>query len=135
MDGITPAKTILVVDDEQDILTYLSTLLDDHGYTVRTASNAKEAWEKILSCAPDLLTLDIMMPKQSGIAFYRNMKLDARTQTIPVIFISAFSMAQNFTGFRFRKLVPDEEVPEPEGFLEKPIVIPTLLALIRNVIG
>lgn len=129
------AKTILVVDDEPDIVTYLTVVLRDHGYQVRCAQTADEAMNDILTVKPDLLSLDVMMPKRSGIAFYRALKSDAETRDIPVIFISAFTVAQNFTGPEFRKYVPDLDIPEPEAYLEKPVDIPKLLEIVNNVIG
>ncbi len=118
-----------------DILLYLSTLLEDEGYETDTAPDARQADQQIRQSKPDLITLDIMMPRESGIAFYRTLKLDHETKDIPVIFISAFSLAQSFTGFKFRKLIPDENVPEPEGFIEKPVEIPNLLDMIHSAIG
>ena len=128
-------KKILIVDDERDIIIYLSTLLKENGYEVLQAQSAEEALEKILDDRPDLVCLDIMMPKQSGIALYRKFKLDDRSKNIPAIFISAFGMAEKFTGEGFRKYVPEPEVPEPVAYLEKPVQVPRLLDLIQEAVG
>ena len=128
-------KTVLVVDDEPHIITYLTTLLRDNGYQTAQARSAEEAKERVTDEKPDLISLDIMMPKQSGIAFYRDLKLDEQTKDIPVIFVSAFSLARDFTGPGFRKLIPDEQVPEPEAYLEKPVEVPRLLEVIRSIVG
>ena len=128
-------KKILIVDDERDIVIYLSTLLKENGYQVLQAQSAEEALEKILDERPDLVCLDIMMPKQSGIALYRKFKLDDRSKDIPAIFISAFGMADKFTGEGFRKYVPEPEVPEPLAYLEKPVQVPRLLDLIQEAVG
>ncbi|MFO8057053.1 MAG: response regulator [bacterium] len=125
-------KSIMIVDDEPDILLYLETLLADQGYRVIKARSAEEAWEKLREDKPDLFCLDIMMPKQSGIALYRNLKLDPLYKDVPTIFISAFSTSKDFTGKGFRKLVPDREVPEPEVYLEKPLNIPSFLSAVRQ---
>jgi len=126
---------ILVVDDEADIIMYLDTLLKDNGYDVLQARSVKEAREIMEQVKPDLVCLDIMMPKQSGIALYRELKLDDGFKDIPVIFISAFSLARDFYGSEFRKLIPDRRVPEPENYLEKPVQPAKLLAAIEKVIG
>ncbi len=128
-------KKILVVDDEPDILTYLTVLMENNGYQTFQALNAVEAMQKITEIKPDLITLDIMMPKKSGIAFYRELKLNQQTLDIPVIFISAFSMARDFMGPGFRKLIPDMDIPEPEAFIEKPVDIPRLLEMINKILG
>ena len=128
-------KTILIVDDEPDIVTYLATLLEDNGYRVIQTRSAGEAADRLRDTVPDLITLDIMMPKRSGIAFYRDLKMDERTKNVPAIFISAFSLARDFTGSGFRTLIPEPEVPEPEAFVEKPIEVSKLLRTIESVIG
>ncbi len=128
-------KKILVVDDEPDIIAYLDMLLDDHGYKVLQARSAKEAFVLMENNMPDLICLDIMMPKKSGIAFYHEFKLDDRFKALPTIFISAFSLARDFYGEGFRKLIPDTSVPEPEAYLEKPIRADKLLEVIKRTIG
>ena len=128
-------KKILVVDDEPDIITYLDVLLDDHGYKMFQARSAKEAFSIMKTIKPDLICLDIMMPKKSGIAIYCDVKLDDRLKDVPTIFISAFSMARDFYGDGFRKLVPDIRIPEPEAFVEKPIQTEKLLEIIKQTIN
>ncbi len=125
------ARSIMIVDDETDIVLYLDTLLRDHGYRVIQARSAEEAWEKLQEEKPDLLCLDIMMPKQSGIALYRKLKLDPLYKDVPVIFISAFSTRKDFSGRGFRKLVPEREVPEPDAYLEKPLNIGNFLSTVK----
>ena len=128
-------KKILVVDDEPDIIMYLSTLLEDHGYEVLTASSAEQAREILAEGAPDLLCLDIMMPKQSGIAFYKELRLDDRFKDTPTMFISAFSLARDFSGQGFRKLIPDSRIPEPEAFIEKPVRPGVLIETVGKILG
>ncbi len=133
--GLDGKKLILVVDDEPDIVSYMETVLEDNGYRTVHAHSAGEALDEIEKARPDLIILDIMMPKQSGIALYQKLKMNEDKKDIPVIFLSAFSMAEDFTGKRFRKLIPDRRVPEPIAYIEKPVDVPGLLAEISNVIG
>lgn len=128
-------KTVLVVDDEPDITVYLAALLRDNGYETIEARSAEEATKRVLDSRPDLISLDLMMPEQSGLAFYRKLKMDARTKDIPAIFVSAFSSARDFRGSGFRRLVPDKEVPEPEGFVEKPVQPSHFLEAVRTAIA
>ena len=64
-------KKILVLDDEPHVVTYLETLLHDHGYETASASNGKEGMDKVRSEAPDLICLDISMPPPTGVRVYR----------------------------------------------------------------
>jgi len=114
-------KKILVLDDEPHVVTYLETLLRDNGYETVSASNGKEGMEKVESEKPDLVCLDISMPEQSGVRFYRNLKDDPRLADIPVLIVTAV------TGYGgdpepFKRFVSTrKQVPPPEGFLSKPI--------------
>jgi len=128
-------KKVLLVDDEPDIRMYLGALIEDNGYEVLMAQNTEEALSFMERQKPNLICLDIMMPKKSGLAFYNDFKLDDRFKDIPTIFISAFSLARDFYGSGFRKLIPDTRVPEPEGYLEKPVKVDKLLEAIEKIIG
>ena len=70
------AKNILVVDDEEDMVTWLTTLLEDNGYRTTAAYNGVEAFEKAKSERPDLITLDISMDKESGVKTLRHLQED-----------------------------------------------------------
>jgi CheY-like chemotaxis protein len=59
-------KTVLIVDDEPDIRLFLKTVLEDAGFNVMTANNGKHALERIKECKPDLISLDLVMPKMGG---------------------------------------------------------------------
>jgi CheY-like chemotaxis protein len=107
-------KKILVVEDEQDVSTYLTTLFKDHGYDTVSASNGKEGFDLAKTEKPDLITLDIAMPDQTGVRTYRQYKEDDETKDIPVIIITAI-------GDSFRRYLKKlSGFPIPEGFMNKP---------------
>ena len=114
-------KKILIVDDEDHIVKYLTTLLEDNGYETNAAYNGKEGMEQVKKNIPDLICLDITMPEQSGIRFYRNLKEDTSLANIPVVIVTAV------TGFGgdpepFKKFIGSrKQVPPPEAFFSKPI--------------
>ncbi len=114
-------KTILVLDDEPHVVTYLETLLHDNGYQTISAPNGKEGMKKVKSAPVDLICLDMSMPEESGVRFYRNLKDDAELSGIPVLIVTAV------TGYGgdpepFKKFISTrKQVPPPEGFLSKPI--------------
>ncbi|OLL28155.1 response regulator [Burkholderia sp. SRS-W-2-2016] len=82
-------KTILVVDDEFDILTVWRLLLERHGYTVLTASNGAAALELVRTSRPDIIVSDCMMPVMSGIQLCAALNADAELREIPIILCSA----------------------------------------------
>lgn len=80
---------IQIVDDKPENLSLLSTMLKNHGYLTRMAINGELALNSIRAYPPDLILLDIMMPDISGYVVCEQLKADARTRDIPIIFISA----------------------------------------------
>lgn len=123
------AKKILIVDDEQDVLTYLRTLFRDNGYETAEAVDGKDAMEQVRSFGPDLITLDIIMPNQSGVGFYRALKKDDTLENIPVIVLSGVGQYKAF----FAR--DHHTVPKPNAFVEKPFNKDELLKMVRELIG
>jgi DNA-binding response OmpR family regulator len=80
---------VLVVDDEAYILNILDFSLDSEGFTVLTAANGEDALRKATDEHPDLVILDVMMPKIDGFEVCRALKAKKETQTIPVILLTA----------------------------------------------
>ncbi|MFX0122766.1 MAG: PleD family two-component system response regulator, partial [Candidatus Hodarchaeota archaeon] len=84
----TEKKRILIVDDEEDTLEMLSTILEHENYITWKATNGKEALE-LVKKLPDLILLDIRMPKVSGLEVCRRLKQDDKFKNIPIIIFSA----------------------------------------------
>ncbi len=82
-------STVLIVDDVQANLMILEDLLTDKGITIFKAENGKRALKMAVLYSPDLILLDIIMPKQDGFEVCENLKLDEKTKDIPVIFLTA----------------------------------------------
>jgi CheY-like chemotaxis protein len=123
------AKKILVVDDEADVVTYLTTVLTDAGYETASASNGEEAMEQIRKSRPDLITLDITMPEMTGVKTYRKLKEDESLKGIPVIM--ATGVTPDFKQF----ISSRSQVPPPDGYLEKPIKPAELIQEVRRLLG
>jgi len=81
--------TILVVEDEPAILELLKINLVDAGYEVKEAADAETAQALLKDSLPDLVLLDWMLPGQSGLAFAKQLRSDARTKELPVIMVTA----------------------------------------------
>ena len=108
-------RVALVVDDESDIRAYLGAVLEDSGFEVRTAEDGLQGFELASSLKPDLITLDISMPDQSGVRTYRQLKTDQELKGIPVFIITGYS--DKMRTF-LRKLAG---FPFPEAFINKPV--------------
>ncbi len=80
---------ILLVDDEESVLTLYSTILRREGYEVLTVTNAKTAFELAVSEQPNLILLDVMMPAPDGGNAFRYLSGSASTKHIPVIFLTS----------------------------------------------
>jgi CheY-like chemotaxis protein len=119
-------KTILIVDDEADVLTFLSTLFEDNGYATVQASDGDEALVKVRAGKPDLITLDITMPNKSGVRFYREMRESASWNKIPIIMVTG--VAGEFKNF----ISTRKQVPPPDGYLSKPIDRQEILNLVKK---
>lgn len=116
-------KTILVVDDEKDIIELLKYNFQKEGYKVRTARDGKEALAEARQ-QPDLIILDIMMPEFDGREVIKHLKKDSKTSQIPIIFLTAKGTeADEVLGLELGA----------DDYIVKPISIPKLLARVRNV--
>ena len=116
------SKKILIVDDEDDIITFLQTVFRKAGYETVTAMNGEEALEAVKNEEPDLITLDLQMPKNTGTDFYRKIRKDKKHANIPVVVVS---------GLPGRHLA----IPRPMAVFEKPIDPDELLRVVQETIG
>lgn len=83
------AKKILVVDDEKDFVEAIAMRLEAHGYGVVPAHDGAEGFDKAVKELPDLILLDLVMPKSNGIETLSRLKSDSRTASIPVMILTA----------------------------------------------
>jgi len=116
-------KSILVVDDNQTNIDVLKGILGDH-YTVRVATSGRLALKAVFSQKPpDLILLDVMMPKMDGYEVCRLLKADERAQRIPVIFVTAKSEVKDeIYGFSIGA----------EDYITKPVSAPIVLARVKT---
>ncbi len=126
------AKKVLVVDDELDMRTFLTTLLETNGYKPVSAEDGVHGLEVARDKKPALIILDIMMPKESGINLYRELKSDPELKEIPVIMLSALSRKTFFHSQRVLDEYKGEKIPEPAAYIEKPPEPEELLEAIEN---
>ena len=120
------AATVLIIDDEPDVQTYLATLLEKEGYTVATAGDGEEGFTTALVSKPNLIFLDIMMPKKTGIMLYRRIRKEPTLEKVPIVILTGLSQYKTFFAQDF------EQIPHPEAFVEKPPKPEELLDLARR---
>lgn len=87
--GAAVSKKVLIVDDEPNIVAALEFLLEKQGYRVRVAANGEEALEQLDAFGPDLVLLDVMVPKLSGYEICQRMRAEPRWRDIKIVMLSA----------------------------------------------
>jgi two-component system phosphate regulon response regulator PhoB len=113
-------RKILVVGDELDMRTFVCTLLGTCGYQSLVASDGEEGIRKARELRPELIILDVMLPKEGGIQMYRELKTDDDLKQIPVIMLSAISKKTFFHSQNILNSYMGQNLPEPEAYIEKP---------------
>ena len=88
-------KKILLVDDEEDIIATVSLRLEANGYEVATAVDGQDALDKARSLKPDLIILDLMLPKIDGYKICRMLKFDEKYKKTPIILFTARSQEED----------------------------------------
>jgi CheY-like chemotaxis protein len=119
--GGSAPKTILIVDDEPDIVSYLEMILQDNGFATLVAVDGNEALEAVRREKPDLVTLDISMPEASGTRFYKEVRTDPELKGIPIFIVTGVT-GLGGDEHAYEKFISTRRlVPPPEGYFPKPI--------------
>ncbi|MEA3358770.1 MAG: response regulator [Thermodesulfobacteriota bacterium] len=129
------AKKVLNVEDDPDIRTFVATVLEENGYTPIMAKDGEEGIKKLREEKPDLVILDILMPKQSGIKMYHDLKTDESLKDIPVVMLSGVSRRTFLRSQAALTEFGDETVPEPQAYLEKPVEPEDLAETLKKILG
>jgi CheY-like chemotaxis protein len=119
-------KRILIIDDEEDMRVYLETLLARAGYSTAVAENGDAGVDMAVSFQPDLITLDLMMPKQSGIKAYQRLKGSVDTRRVPILVLTGLGRQKDFFG---------GGMPQPEAVMDKPIDRDNFLSQVSQLLG
>ena len=117
---------ILLVDDEPGLREAVQAYLEDSGFAVQVASNARDAWQLLEQTTPDLVISDIMMPQVSGYEFLKQMRGDVRFLNLPVVFLTAKGMTKDrIEGYN----------AGCDAYLSKPFDPDELVAIAENLIA
>ena len=114
-------KAVLIVDDDPDIILYVSTILEKIGCHISGAKNGEEAMNKIRQNRPDLIIMDVVMPLLSGVKLYRDLKVSENYKNIPIIMLSGISKQTFLDSQEALSEFTDQSVPEPNAYVEKPL--------------
>lgn len=117
---------ILVVEDDKDLAFVIRTALKEGGYSVQVAYDGVEALENMFEETPDLIILDLMLPRMDGYLVNTKLKQDSQTAEIPVIILTAYSHRKQFS--RMKK---DANIA---AYLEKPTPMKEILAVVERVL-
>jgi Fe-S oxidoreductase/CheY-like chemotaxis protein len=119
-------RKILVVDDEEDVRTFLTTVFEDAGAEVITATDGDEAVAMAKEHQPDLISLDLSMPGKDGVEAFVELRKTPETEEIPVCVVTGHP--------EFRQVIYDRPVTPPEGYLGKPVDEDKLVAYAHHII-
>jgi CheY-like chemotaxis protein len=123
-EPLMPSRCVLVVEDDPDLRDMTADVLRDEGYEVRLAEDGAAALALLRRCQPDLILLDLMMPRLDGWSFRKAQLADPTLASIPVIVLSAaFSVAR------------DTSVLQASAVLTKPYDLNQMLDLIAQLVG
>jgi len=138
------SNKIFIVDDEVDIVTFLSAVLEEHGYTSLSAKDGVEGLEILRKEKPDLVLLDLMMPKKSGITMFQELRGDPTMRDIPVVIVTGVSEVTgvDFRNFMYKQPLRDEKkfvettgltkYTVPDGYIEKPVEPDELIKVMKE---
>ena len=143
---------LLIVEDTEETAIFLSQILEDHGYQYQVARDGVEAISAVRENRPELVLLDIMMPKKSGIHVFREIKTDPDLKNIPVIVVTGLSEATGVDVHTGQEEPNDDEGDvvahqlgsvlgdkvrdlRPDGLIEKPINPSALIGAIQSLLS
>lgn len=124
-------KKILIVDDDPDVLVYLTSFLEDHGHQARSAGDAGRALLVLDGFRPDAILVDVLMPGRSGLDLLVTLRRDPRWQEIPLVVITGMDkiLEEDCQSY----LLSQHGVRGPDAVLGKPVDPGTLLTVLAHV--
>ncbi|MBC8422908.1 response regulator [bacterium] len=125
-------RTAVVIDDEVDLTTFLSSILEEHDFSVRTANDAVTGEKLILDSPPDIILIDLMMPGRTGIQLFTKLRANDATRDIPMVMVTGI---KEQLGIDWGEIVDRYRTRKPDGFVEKPIDPDRLMMVVDGVLS
>jgi CheY-like chemotaxis protein len=124
------AKYVLIVDDDPDLVETVSMILESKGYEVGKAYDGIEGEEAVKKRQPDVLVLDVMMPRKNGYQLCKELKANPATRGIPVVLLTAVGEAVPTTTYSHAEGM----AVEAEDFIPKPVDAATLVEAVERLL-
>ncbi|MBI4642347.1 MAG: response regulator [Deltaproteobacteria bacterium] len=124
------AKYVLIVDDDPDLVETVSMILESKGYEVGKAYDGIEGEAAVKKRRPDVLVLDVMMPRKNGYQLCKELKADQATRGIPVVLLTAVGEAVPTTTYSHAEGM----AVEAEDFIPKPVDAATLVEAVERLL-
>ncbi len=147
-------KKVLVVDDDENTRRFLTVALEENGYEAITAEDGDAGYKKLQEVKPDLILLDVMMPKKTGFSLFKQLRRQEEFKDIPVIMLTGVAgvleeeeanaegdtFASPFDSIRegLKRGIAqmrEEGLIRPEMFIDKPIDPEELIRSVQSIIG
>jgi len=129
-------KLVLVVDDEEDVVTFLSMALEDAGFLTDSARSADEAMERIRAKTPDCISLDMVMPGKSGIILFHELHKNPAWSKIPVLFVTGHAKDERVKrDMDAAASLADSTLSGPATYLEKPVTAEKYVQAVAAALG
>ena len=125
--------TVLVVDDEQDVSTFLASVIEDAGMTALVANDGNAAHDLIHEKTPDLISLDLVMPGKSGIRLLHEIRKHPKCAKIPVIIVTGHAQDPDIRK-PLQEVLAESSIAGPSLYLEKPITAESYLDAVCQVL-
>lgn len=129
------SKKVLVVDDDEDVRSFVVTVLEENQYNPVVAEDGVRGLELIEESMPDLVILDVLMPRGSGIRLYHKLKTEDKYKDLPVIMFTGINLRSFLKSQKALEKFGGKPVPEPDIYLEKPVEPEEIIAAVKQKIG
>jgi len=147
------AKMVLIIDDDTNTVKFLSAVLEDHGYETDAAYDGAAGFEKLQTLTPDLIVLDVMMPKKTGFTLFKQIRNEERFKNLPVLMLTGVAgvleeldaqsddtherpydqLRETLRGHI--KEMRDEGLIKPDMFVDKPVDPDAFVKRVSDLIG
>jgi len=147
------AKKVLIIDDDPDIVKVLTVAMEANGYETASAGDGTEGLKQVKADKPDIIILDVMMPKKTGFVLFKQLRRDDQYKDIPILMLTgvADSLAElesrkedtfesPFDSLRasLKKAIQEmreEGLVKPEMFIDKPVDPEQVVEKVKGLIG